>query len=194
MDCAKIGALIRKLRIEKGLTQRALAEQLNLSSKTVSKWENGMGCPDVSLLGALSEILGVNLENMLSGELVPNAAPTGNLQKLKYFVCPACGNIVFNTGDAEISCCGRRLHAIEPQKAAPERRLQVEAVEDEWFITADHPMTKQHYISFVAMARGDRLELHKLFPEWNLQLRLQKRGHGRLIWYDTQDGLFYQLI
>ena len=42
MDCAKIGALIRRLRLEQGLTQRALADRLGLSGKTISKWENGV--------------------------------------------------------------------------------------------------------------------------------------------------------
>ena len=41
MDCAKVGGLIRALRLEKGMTQRALAEKLNLSDKTISKWERG---------------------------------------------------------------------------------------------------------------------------------------------------------
>jgi len=194
MDCAKTGALIRRLRLEKNMTQKQLAERLNLSSKTVSKWENGLGCPDISLLSMLSEALEVNLNDMLSGELSENPAPCGNLQKLNYHICPCCGNLIFSTGGAKIACCGRKLQPVRPKKAAPEQKLQVENIEDDWFISADHPMTKQHYISFVALARGDRLELHKLFPEWNLQLRLQKRGHGMLIWHDTQEGLFYQLI
>ena len=91
MDCVKVGALIRKLRLEKNMTQKQLAERLNLSSKTVSKWENGLGCPDVSLLGMLSEALNVNLIDMLSGELTENSAPCGNLQKLNYYICPVAG-------------------------------------------------------------------------------------------------------
>ena len=70
MDCAKIGELIRRLRREKGYTQRALAAEIGVSDKAVSKWERGLGCPDVSLLGALSAKLGVNLEELLAGELV----------------------------------------------------------------------------------------------------------------------------
>ena len=194
MDCAKVGALIRKLRTEKKLTQAKLAEALSLSAKTVSKWERGLGCPDVSLLPALSSILGVNLSRLLEGELSPNQTVGGNMKKTRYFVCPDCGSISLSTGNAEISCCGRRLEALEMKKALPEEKLHVEIVEDEWFISSDHPMEKDNYISFVAFQTGDKAELIKQYPEWNLQLRLKKRGHGQLIWYCASEGLRYQLL
>jgi len=194
MDCAKTGALIRKLRTEKKLTQAALAESLGLSAKAVSKWERGLGCPDVSLLPVLSSILGVELSHLLEGELSPNQTVGGNMKKTKYFVCPNCGSISLSTGSAEISCCGRRLTPLEMKKAVPEEKLHAEIVEDEWFITGDHPMEKDNYISFVAFQTGDKVELIKQYPEWNLQLRLKKRGHGQLIWYSTSLGLRYQLL
>ena len=61
MDCAKIGRLIAQLRKEKGLTQQNIAHALNISNKTVSKWECGLGCPDVSLWADLSAILGADM-------------------------------------------------------------------------------------------------------------------------------------
>jgi len=194
MDCAKVGMLIRKLRTEKKLTQAALAEQLNLSSKTISKWERGLGCPDVSLLGTLSAILGVDLSRLLTGELLPNKTVEGNMKKTRYFICPDCGNISLCTGNAEVFCCGRRLAALEMKKASSEEKLHAEIVEDEWFITGNHPMEKDNYISFVAFQTGDKVELIKQYPEWNLQLRLKKRGHGQLIWYSTSLGLRCQLL
>ncbi|WP_295209879.1 helix-turn-helix transcriptional regulator [Ruminococcus sp.] len=54
MDYKKIGELICQLRKEKGLTQLQLAEKLHVSDKAVSKWERGIGCPDVSILNALA--------------------------------------------------------------------------------------------------------------------------------------------
>jgi len=194
MDCAKVGALIQRLRKEKKLTQAALAEALMLSPKTISKWERGLGCPDVSLLPGLCAILGVNPSRLLEGELSPNQTVGGNMKKTRYFVCPDCGNISLCTGNAEISCCGRKLEALEMKKALPEEKLHVEIVEDEWFISSDHPMEKDNYISFVAFQNGDRVELIKQYPEWNLQLRLKKRGHGQLIWYCVNEGLRYQLL
>ena len=62
MDCQKVGNLILKLRIEKGMTQKQLADRMHISDKTVSKWERGLGCPDVSLLHDLSDALTVNVE------------------------------------------------------------------------------------------------------------------------------------
>ena len=67
MDCVKIGRLIYTLRTERRLTQQQLADCLNISDKAVSKWERGLGCPDISLLSELSEILEVDLKNLLSG-------------------------------------------------------------------------------------------------------------------------------
>ena len=116
------------------------------------------------------------------------------MKKTKYFVCPACRSISLSSGNAEISCCGRRLAPLEMQKAAPEEKLHAETVEDEWFITGDHPMEKDNYVHFVAFQTGDRVELHKQYPEWNLQLRIKKRGRGMLIWYADDAGLKYQLL
>ena len=116
------------------------------------------------------------------------------MKKAMYYVCPVCGGITMTTGQAELSCCGRKLRALVPQKAAEEEKLRVEKVEDEWFITSSHPMTKAPHIAFVAFATGDKIQLIKQYPEWNLQVRIQKRGHGMLFWYSTTQGFFYQLL
>ncbi|MBP5379789.1 MAG: helix-turn-helix transcriptional regulator, partial [Ruminococcus sp.] len=64
MDQIKTGELIRQLRLESGLTQKQLAESLNVSDKAVSKWECGTGCPDVSLLSELSDIFGTEVQTL----------------------------------------------------------------------------------------------------------------------------------
>ena len=69
MNQSKMGKLIKKIRKEKGLTQAELADKLNLSCKTISKWECGNGCPDISVLKELSEILDISISELLSGEL-----------------------------------------------------------------------------------------------------------------------------
>lgn len=194
MNNLKTGALIRALRKEKGLTQRELAQQLHVCDKTVSKWETGRGCPDPSLLRELSRIIGVNVDELLKGELTPNRFAAGNMKQAAYYVCPCCGSLTVCSGSAAVSCCGRRLQALTPAKAENDQKLQVEQVEDDWFITSCHPMEKENYISFVAFAAGDRIYLLKQYPEWNLQARFPRRGHGMLLWYSTTKGLFYQLI
>lgn len=194
MDSGKIGKLILKLRREKGFTQKQLADLMNISDRTISKWERGQGCPDISLLRDLSSHLDVNIEEILDGELPANDFVGGNMKKSKYFVCPSCQNIVLSTGNATISCCGRKLSELVPNKATNEEKLEISQVEDEWYITSDHPMNKDHYISFIAFATGDGVQIIKQYPEWTLQTRLPKRKHGMLLWYCTQHGLFYQLI
>ena len=72
--------------------------------------------------------------------------------------------------------------------------LDIENVEDELFVTSKHEMRKEHYISFLAYVKGDRVLIVKQYPEWNLQSRLHKMGHGRLYSYCVEDGLYYQTI
>lgn len=89
MNNIKIGNLIYTLRKEKQLTQLQLAERMNISDKTVSKWERGLGCPDISLLPDLSKILEVNLEELLSGKLDINSITGGNMKKTKFYIWSA---------------------------------------------------------------------------------------------------------
>jgi len=63
-------------------------------------------------------------------------------------------------------------------------------VEDEHFLTIRHPMTKDHFISFVAFVTSDRVQLVKLYPEGNAETRLNLRGMGCLYWYCNRHGLF----
>ena len=194
MDCAKVGQLIRFLRQEHNMTQKQLADKMNLSDKTISKWERGLGCPDVSLLTELSYLLCVNIEEILNGDLSPNSFVGGNMKNSKYYVCPLCNSITLCTGNTAISCCGRKLEALKPQKATYEQKLTIEQVEDDWYITSNHPMSKDCYISFIAFSTGEKIQLIKQYPEWNLQVRIQKREHGILMWYSTKEKLLYQLL
>ncbi|MFV2046239.1 helix-turn-helix domain-containing protein [Metabacillus sp. YM-086] len=194
MDNSKVGNLIYNLRKEKGLTQKQLADSMNISDRTISKWERGYRCPDVTLLPSLSSILGVNIENILEGELASNDFVGGNMKRSNYFVCPSCHNIVLATGDIDISCCGRKVERLVAKKATDEEKLSITEIDSELFISSDHPMTKDHYISFIALATGDSVQIMKQYPEWGLQTRLPQHKHGKLLWFDTQFGLYYQLI
>lgn len=194
MDLVKTGALIRTLRQGKNLTQAALAERMRISDKAVSKWERGLGFPDVSLLPELSKIFGVNPEELLSGELGEKDPVGGNLKKLKFYVCPGCGNFLAAGSEAAVYCCGKKLEPLTPQKAEGADRLSVEKIENDYFVSSEHAMTKEHYISFAALVTGDTLILKKLYPEWNMQARIPAIGHGRLIHYCNQHGLFEQWI
>ena len=67
MNQDKIGKFIAELRKEKGMTQCDLANKLGITDRAVSKWENGRGMPDLSLLVPLCEILGISINELLSG-------------------------------------------------------------------------------------------------------------------------------
>ena len=69
MDNIQTGKLIAELRKKQGLTQQQLADKLNLSNKTISKWESGSGSPDVSNLPVLAEALGISVDELLKGQL-----------------------------------------------------------------------------------------------------------------------------
>lgn len=176
------------------MTQKQVADLMNISDKTISKWERGLGCPDVSLLPELSQILGVNIEEILSGKIELNEPIGGNMKKLKLYVCPQCNNLMTATGDANISCCGKRLETLFSQKANEEHFLNIEPVEDELYVSSSHEMKKEHYIAFVVYVTGDKVFIVKQYPEWDLQFRFHKLGHGKLYFYCTNHGLFYQLI
>ena len=190
MNTYVTGATIKTLRETRNLTQAELAEKIGVSSKTVSKWETAKGLPDISLLQPLAQALNISVIELMNGEHIINQNPAANMLRCKFYVCPICGNIIHSTGNAVISCCGITLPPLDPEEADAEHTVTLEAVEDEQFITVHHPMTKAHFISFVAFVTSDRCQLVKLYPEGNAETRLQLRGRGYLYWYCNRHGLF----
>ena len=190
MDCKKVGELLYALRKERNMTQKEVADAMNISDKTVSKWERGLGLPDVSLLGELSEIFRVNIEKILSGNLEPNDADGGNMKKVKFYVCNNCGNIVNSTGEAEVSCCGRKLEALIAKSEDNTHSIKKEEVEDDYYITFQHEMSKSHYISFLAYVMFDKVLIIKLYPEQNAELRFPRMHGGKIYFYCNQHGLW----
>ncbi len=191
MDCAKIGQLIFQLRTEKGLTQKQVADQLNISNKTVSKWECGSGCPDVSLWEALANVLGADILKLLQGELDPNQPDAGKIDNIRFYVCSNCGNILTSTGKADIACCGRRLSPMFPEPAYLNPAIFVEETDMDYYVTVQHEMRKEHYISFVAYVYNDRIWFQRLYPEQNPAFHIPAaQGKGNLYLYCIKDGLF----
>ena len=194
MNTYVTGAVIKQLREKCGMTQAELGERIGVSDKTVSKGETAKGLPDISLLQPLAQTLGVSVIELMNGEPVANKNISANLLRSKFYVCPICGNVIHCNGETVISCCGVTLPALEAEEADDNHVVLIESVEDEHFITVDHPMTKQHYISFVAFVTTDRLQLVKLYPEGNAQTRMQLRGRGYLYFYCNRHGLYRQTV
>ena len=194
MDNYITGATIRRLREAKGITQSQLADKIGVSSKAVSKWETAKGLPDITLIEPLAGALGVSVMELMSGDTVANKNLSANILRSKFYVCPVCGNIIRASGDAVISCCGITLPALEAEDADDEHEITLERVEDEYFVTVSHEMTKTHYISFFAYLTTDRVQFIKLYPEGNAEGRIQLRGRGYLYIYCNKHGLMKKRI
>ncbi len=190
MNLKDSGRLIAVLRKEKGLTQKQVADKLGVVAKTVSKWETGNGFPDVSSVERLAAVLGVSTETLLRGKLDKNGIDAGNIKKTRLCVCPACGSVVQGTGNFQISCCGKKLTPLRPQKADGEHEISVSVTDNEFYVRILHEMTKPHYISFLMYVGVDRYFLVKLYPEQDAAVRMPQMHGGKFYYYCTQHGLF----
>ncbi|MCI2046087.1 MAG: helix-turn-helix domain-containing protein [Faecalibacterium sp.] len=184
------GGTIRALREKRTLTQKQLAEELMVSDKTISKWETGHGLPDISLLAPLAKALHVSVAELLHGEWHENSNRSGNLLRGHFYVCPVCGNVLYAQGEGSYSCCGIQLPPLEAEEPDAEHFLHAEKVDNEWYVTVDHPMEKEHYLSFLALVTGDRVQLVKLYPEQAAEARFSMRGAGILYACCNRHGLF----
>lgn len=190
MNTYVTGMTIKTLREKRGITQAELAERINVSSKTISKWETAKGLPDISLLQPLAQALRVSVIELMNGEHITNQNKSSNMMRTKFYVCPICGNVIHSTGNAVVSCCGITLPALEAEDSDDDHAVSIENVEDEYFIEIHHPMTKEHYISFAAFVTSDQIQMVKFYPEGNAQTRMQLCGKGILYYYCNNHGLF----
>lgn len=188
------GAVIRKLREQKNMTQAELAEILQVSDKAVSKWETGHGYPDITLLEPLAAALGISVLELLSGENIQNTNRCANMLRSRWYVCPVCGNVIHSTGQAMVCCCGIALPPMEAESVDDAHGIRTEIVEDEYYVTMDHPMTKEHYISFLAAVSDNGVQLVKLYPEGNAEARFKRSRTKYLYACCNRHGLFRMKI
>lgn len=144
------GTVIKELREKNKMTQLQLAEKLDVSDKTVSKWETGKGYPDITLLEPIAKVFGVSVTELISGNTVHNANVSANMLRSKFYVCPICGNVIHSMGEAAIHCHGILLSPLEAEMTDENHMIFIERIEDEYYVRIDHSMTKEHYISFIA--------------------------------------------
>lgn len=184
------GAMIRRLREMRKITQQQLAERIGVSDKTVSKWENGRGYPDITLIEPLSKALGVSVIELFSGESIINTNKTFKMTRLKLYVCPVCGNIIQSTGESIVSCCGIVLPALEAESEDGAHHFHIEKVEYEYYVTIDHEMSKTHFISFIMAIKEDGVEFTKLYPESTAEARFGISKTKAICCYCNKHGLF----
>jgi desulfoferrodoxin (superoxide reductase-like protein) len=131
---------------------------------------------------------------LMSGDTVTNKNRSGNILRSKFYVFPLCGNIIRTCGDTVVSCCCISLPALEAEETDGDHAISIQQVEDEYFVTVQHDMTKDHFISFIAHLTSDRVQFVKLYPEGNAETRLSLRGRGYLYIYCNKHGLMKQKI
>ena len=130
----------------------------------------------------------------ITSNTVINKNISSNILRSKFYVCPVCNNIIRTVGDAVISCCGITLPPLDAEDTDAEHQITIQKVEDEHFITVDHDMTKEHYISFIAYLTSDRVQFVKFYPEGNAETRFNLRGCGVLYIYCNKHGLMKHKI
>lgn len=190
MDCRKVGELILKLRKERGWTQKCLADKMNISDRTVSKWERGMGLPDVGLLKNLSDIFGIDLGKMLDGDLNERETDGGNMKKVKFYFCPVCGNLVTAANGADVTCCGRKLAPMRENETDEKHLAEVNIIDGEYYISFEHKMEKEHYINYVLCTGYDRVLAVRLYPEQGGEVRVPRISGAKIYLVCSRDGLF----
>lgn len=190
MDQYVTGTTIRELREQRGLRQIDLASRLAVSDKTISKWETGKGYPDITLLEPLSQALGVSIAELISGNAVENTNVSANMTRGKFYVCPVCGNVIVSSGEASISCHGVELMSLEAEGPDETHMATVKREDGELYVRISHPMTKQHYISFIAAVSTDRVQLVKTYPESDAQAHFKLASIRTIYYYCNKDGLF----
>ena len=190
MDLNKVGRLLCDLRKSKGMTQKQVADRLGIVPKTVSKWETGHGFPDVSIISALADVLGVSEKIILSGCLTKNATEAGNVSRTKFYVCKHCGSVIYGTGQCSVICCGKPIEALVPKEADDAHSFKITEIENDFYIEFNHQMEKEHFISFVSYIGFERVLTVRLYPQQDAAVRIPKMFKGRLYYYCERHGLF----
>jgi DNA-binding XRE family transcriptional regulator/desulfoferrodoxin (superoxide reductase-like protein) len=185
------GAVIKELREKKRMTQLQLAEKLGVTDKTISKWETGKGYPDITLLEPIADAFRISVTELISGNPIHNANVSANMMRSKFYVCPVCGNVIHSMGEGVIGCHGIQLSPLAAEPSDEQHMIFVERSDDEYYVRIDHAMTKEHYISFVAAAGIDEIQMVKLYPEGKSEARFRIRGVKKIFFYCNHDGLFY---
>ena len=99
-------------------------------------------------------------------------------------------HIIQSTGEAVVSCCGIVLPALEAEPEDDSHHLHFEKVEDEYYVTISHEMSKKHHISFILALKDDGWEIRKLYPEGSAEARFKISRTKSLFYYCNKHGLF----
>ncbi|MBP5427052.1 MAG: helix-turn-helix domain-containing protein [Clostridiales bacterium] len=186
--------IIKELRQRQNLTQKELADIIGVSDTIIADLEEGKGLPDTELIEKLSKALNISIIELINGKYITNTNTAGNMLKSKFSVCPICQNIIHSLGESVNCCCGITLQVLEPIPENEKHTMNCEMVENEYYVSMTHGMTKEHYMSFIAYVTDNRCEIVKLYPEQTAEARFLNRGKGKLYAYCNLHGLFEKKI
>lgn len=186
--------IIKELRQRKNLSQGELADIIGVNANTVADWEEGKSLPDTTIIEQLSKALNISIIELINGEYVTNTNISANMLKLKFSICPVCGNIIHSMGEGIHCCCGITLPTIAPIPENERHTINCETIENEYYVSMTHGMTKEHHMSFIAYVTDNRCEIVKLYPEQKAEARFLNRGKGTLYAYCNLHGLFQKKI
>ena len=130
----------------------------------------------------------------MTGEYRENENMSGNMKKVQFYICPVCGNIITSVGSGSFSCCGITLPKQEPEEDDGNHLIRIETVDNEYHVVMEHPMNKNHYVSFIAYVTSDSVEIVKLYPEQSISVRFRRKGHGMICAYCNRHGMFRKMI
>lgn len=191
MNPEKTGNIIKQARIKKGLTQKQLADAIAVTDKAVCKWETGHGCPDITLLSQLSKVLEIDIQSILQGEIVRNRSIAGNMNRVKFYRCPTCGNLITSVKEIEISCCGNKLNFAEARTTTEEKYQPIiKEFDGQYSVSFNHPMTKEDYIANVITVQYDKILVINLFAQQEAIVTLPRIGGVRIFVMNNKNELF----
>ncbi len=142
------------------------------------------------MLEPLAEALGVSVIELLAGQNIVNQNRASNMLHAVGYVCPVCGNGILSLGQAVVSCCGITLPPLKPEDADEEHRICVSVSDGEYYVTVDHPMQKDHYITCISALADNSNQFVKLYPESSAEARFRIAGVRRIYAYCNRHGLF----
>lgn len=186
------GKTIKELREKNKLTQNELANLLGVTDKTISKWETGKGYPDIEMLEPLSQVFHVSIIELLNGNLITNSNVSSNLLKSKFYVCPVCGNVITSIGESLVMCHGITLPPCVVEE--DDGTINIENIENEYYVTINHLMNKKNYVSFIAAVGSEGIQIKKLYPESNPEAYFRIAGVRYIYYYSNIEGLFYKKL
>lgn len=190
MDKYLTGTTIKNLRESRGMTQAQLAELLAVTDKAVSKWETGVGYPDITLLEPIAAALRVSVAELLNGSAVENTNVSANMLRSHFYVCPICGNTIHAMGESHISCHGIPLPPLTHEPADKTHAIHASCEADELYVVSDHAMSKPHHVVFLAAVSPDTVQIKRLYPEGPAEAHFRRSGVRDLYLYCNRDGLY----